>query len=259
MKGDRAVPTVNESMKTVRRVKLRDIEAFAQSHGRWAVTGAVAIGLLASAATLATLVEFHDEVIEPNVKAVDNSGLATAYALHSPVASVAMQILTTAGSVVVLTIVVAIGVIALALRKQWYAALGLALALGGAGLLNSFLKLWFHRSRPDVSWALASERSFSFPSGHAMLSLATYGMITYLLWRRFPRPLFRVISVALAILLILGIGVSRVYLGVHYPSDIIAGFLAGAIWLTAVIVATEGIHLFLPLRHPLTMSAPAAS
>jgi undecaprenyl-diphosphatase len=245
-------------VKTGKHVKLRDIEAIAQSHGARAVTGAVAIGLLASAATLATLVEFHDEVVEPNVQAADNAGLATAYALRSPVITLVMQALTTAGSVVVLAIVVATWVIVLALRKQWYAALGLARGVVGAGLFNYFLKLWFHRSRPDVSWALASERSFSFPSGHAMVSLAVYSMIAYLLWRRFPRPLFRVISGTLATLLILGIGVSRVNLGVHYPSDIVAGFLAGAVWLTAVVVAIEGLHLFLPLRRTLTMRAPAA-
>jgi len=66
----------------------------------------------------------------------------------------------------------------------------------------------------------------SFPSGHAMLSFVVFGMLAYLLWRHFPKPLIRAITFAVAALLILGIGVSRVYLGVHYPSDIIAEFPA---------------------------------
>lgn len=232
-----------------RRVSLSELESFALAHGRLAVVAAATIGLVASAATLGVLVELHDEVIEPNVQAADNSGLALAHSLASPATTAVMQTLTLAGSVVVLAMIVALGVVILVARRRWYAAIGLALALGGAGLLTYFLKLWFRRARPDVPWALSSEQSFSFPSGHAMLSFAVYGAIAYLLWRSFARPLFRVVTVLLTALLVLGIGASRVYLGVHYPSDIVAGFVAGGIWLTAVILTIEGLRLFLPPKR----------
>jgi undecaprenyl-diphosphatase len=97
--------------------------------------------------------------------------------------------------------------------------------------LNSLLKLAFHRARPDVAWAAAVLRSYSFPSGHAMVSTAAYGAIALVVSRLEPGLRWPAwIGVSLLVLLI---GLSRVYLGVHWPSDVIAGFAAGALLVLA--------------------------
>jgi undecaprenyl-diphosphatase len=147
-----------------------------------------------------------------------------------------------------LTIAVLASAVILVLRRAPIEALGLIAAFAGAGSLDATLKLWFHRDRPSVTWALAREPTFSFPSGHAMLILVVYGMILYLIVRLSQSRLLDVIATLIAVPLILAIGVSRVYLGVHYPSDILAGYLAGAIWLLAVIVSAEALHRLFPTR-----------
>ncbi|MCK9906483.1 phosphatase PAP2 family protein, partial [Frankia sp. Cpl3] len=100
-------------------------------------------------------------------------------------------------------------------------------------------------SRPSMHH-LVEAGSYSFPSGHAMVSAAFYGMLGYLIWlnlRQRTKPAWYV--VALTVLLIVAIGISRVYLGVHFPSDVIAGFAAGSIWLTACIFGLHAIRHYL--------------
>lgn len=108
-------------------------------------------------------------------------------------------------------------------------------AVGGSALMNVGLKLYFHRQRPDVSWALAHESSFSFPSGHSVAAICLYGILAYVLIARVKSLSARAVILGTAVLLVLGIGLSRIFLGVHYPSDVAAGYLAGSIWLLTVI------------------------
>jgi membrane-associated phospholipid phosphatase len=114
----------------------------------------------------------------------------------------------------------------------------LAIAMAGAGTLDYVLKLSFHRPRP-VAFFGAAPSSFSFPSGHALGSLCFYGILASVLSDRM-RPGKQKFFVWLAAASLVGtIGLSRIYLGVHYPSDVIAGYLAGAVWITAVTVVDK--------------------
>ena len=101
------------------------------------------------------------------------------------------------------------------------------------------MKLGFRRERPFFPDPLATESSFSFPSGHALISLAVYGSIALVLARRLPRRGDRMLLYAATGLLVLAIGFSRLYLGVHFLSDVLAGFAAGAAWLALLYVALE--------------------
>lgn len=122
-------------------------------------------------------------------------------------------------------------------RLRWEPLLLLAATLGSA-MLNILLKNVFQRERPDIN-RLAEEYSFSFPSGHSMGAFALYGILAYILWRLIrPLPL-RIASLALCVLLTLTIGLSRIYLGVHYPSDVIGGYIASGAWLALTIGAFE--------------------
>ena len=120
------------------------------------------------------------------------------------------------------------------IRKRQTSAL-FAFAVGGAILLNETLKTHFHRIRPHVPWSIGAEHTFSFPSGHSLFSSVLYGLIAYLVLSRHSPMLHRAIAAALAIALPLAIGLSRIYLGMHFPTDVLAGFITGAVWLSATI------------------------
>lgn len=114
----------------------------------------------------------------------------------------------------------------------------LAIAMVGATTLDSVLKLAFHRLRP-VAYYGVSPRSYSFPSGHALGSLCFYGILAAVLSDRMTSRKQKFLIWLTAALLVASIGFSRIYLGVHYPSDVIAGYLAGAVWVTAVTIVDE--------------------
>ena len=101
-------------------------------------------------------------------------------------------------------------------------------------ILNWILKQTFHRARPELH-RLIDIGGYSFPSGHAMNAFAFYGILAFLLWRHIPNQTGRTILILFSSLFIILIGISRVYLGVHYPSDIIGGYLASGFWLTIEI------------------------
>ncbi|MFC0274975.1 phosphatase PAP2 family protein [Metabacillus herbersteinensis] len=109
----------------------------------------------------------------------------------------------------------------------------IAVIAGANGLFVS-LKLLFHRARPDLH-RLIEASNYSFPSGHATNAFALYGILTFLLWRHIPSRLGRTILIILSVFMIFAIGMSRIYLGVHYPSDVIAGYFISAFWLTFLI------------------------
>jgi membrane-associated phospholipid phosphatase len=111
----------------------------------------------------------------------------------------------------------------------------LLLAMGGGLALNELLKAWFHRSRPTT--ALIYQYGLSFPSGHAMMSMAYYGCLAWLAVQHGGRWVWAILLVSWAIL----IGCSRMYLHVHYPTDVVAGFAGGTAWL---VLLRTGIHLF---------------
>jgi undecaprenyl-diphosphatase len=122
----------------------------------------------------------------------------------------------------------------LLLRRRRYEAAWLAVALAGASIFDALLKSVFHRARPEVVPHLAMVSNASFPSGHAMISAAAYMSIGLMLAETDPRPAGRVFLMAFASLLVVLIGCSRVYLGVHWPSDVVAGWCFGSVWALAV-------------------------
>jgi undecaprenyl-diphosphatase len=144
------------------------------------------------------------------------------------------------GGFTVISLVAAAASGFLILARRWRALLILLTAIGGAALLNQLLKVSFERARPDIALHLAQSWSASFPSGHAMIATATYLTIAAIVREtRSSRPL-RLYLMSVAVLLAVLIGVSRVYLGVHWPSDVAAGWAGGAAFaLCFWIVARE--------------------
>ncbi|WP_042356027.1 phosphatase PAP2 family protein [Bacillus rubiinfantis] len=108
------------------------------------------------------------------------------------------------------------------------------IAIIGSALLNQLLKHLFQRTRPDFH-RLIEISGYSFPSGHAMNAFTVYAMLAFILWRHISGRMGRSLLIIFSIMMIIAIGVSRIYLGVHYPSDIVGGYLASAIWLSLAI------------------------
>lgn len=142
----------------------------------------------------------------------------------------AMILITNLGYGYTYDLIVLSTFIVLAILNRWLEIRGLAVCLFGGAILNELLKHLFERARPDA-FHVVEAAGYSFPSGHAMVSLCFYGMLAFLLIRNVPSWRWRIIVVSCTEIFILLIGISRVYLGVHYPSDVLAGYTAGAAWL----------------------------
>ena len=147
--------------------------------------------------------------------------------------------ITTLGNFATLVVVTVIAVAVFWRRREGTDAVFVAFAFLGAQVLSSGMKLGFRRERPFFPDPLATESTFSFPSGHALVSLAVYGSIALVLARRLRRRGDRILLFAATGLLVGAIGFSRIYLGVHFLSDVLAGFAAGAAWLALLYVALE--------------------
>lgn len=137
---------------------------------------------------------------------------------------------TALGSGTLLAIATTAVFLMLVTTRDLYGAIHLALASIGAGVLTAFFKAFFARPRPDVVERLVQVASFSYPSGHALGTAACYFSFAMVARRHLPRHISREVLIGLTFLLILLVGLSRVYLGVHYFSDVLAGLLIGIGW-----------------------------
>lgn len=159
-----------------------------------------------------------DSAVIAGVRSPDVSGLLAPLRQITELGSTAAVI---AVAVLTLALAVAIG--------PWRHGVAGALTTMGASFLNGSIKLAIARERPDLLEPLIRERGFSFPSGHAAMAMVAYGILAVVIGRsRLPRPL-RAALIGGLLLLVLLIGMSRVWLGVHYPTDVLAGWTAGAV------------------------------
>ena len=134
----------------------------------------------------------------------------------------------------------------MAWHKVRGAAWTLPVAIIGAGLIIQGVKLVIKRPRPSFFTPLLHESGYSFPSGHSLIAMVVYGLLGYFLLHLFKNTGVRLLVRVLTVLLVVAIGVSRVYVGVHYPTDVLAGWTAGVPWLITCL----GLHEVLARRWP---------
>jgi undecaprenyl-diphosphatase len=201
------------------------------------------LGLLFSAGALWLFGGIAEDIIHHDP--LTQFDLAVADLLHRQASPIAIELakgITQLGSPVFIAgwgLLVALVLLA---RREYLPLGGWVAALVGGALLDGMLKAIFHRPRPTWDVPALTARGFSFPSGHAMGSLIAYGMLVYLVVRGLESHRARVGLVAGAVILVLLIGLSRMYLGVHYFSDVIGGYAAGAVWLTACVSGLEVVR-----------------
>jgi membrane-associated phospholipid phosphatase len=193
------------------------------------------VGLGAALVTTFGLVELHDEILKASFEQRDQAIQSWVHGFTRPWLTEVMTALTWIGSPVVL-----VPGVTLAAGWMWWrgrkddAVFVAAATLGGVAL-DEAMKLHFKRLRPDLPWAIVHEHSFSFPSGHSVMAMVLYGVIVYKTQDKLSSKWAKAALLVGACLMVVGIGVSRVYLGVHYPSDVEGGYFVGAVWLAAVI------------------------
>lgn len=142
----------------------------------------------------------------------------------------AMRDITSLGSASVLVLITTATIIYFLLVRRWATALLIFVAVAGGQVLSSLLKVGIDRPRPELVSHLVTETSLSFPSGHAMLSAVTYLTLGSLAARFLPGRVAKVYVLSLSVLVAILVGISRIYLGVHWPSDVLAGWCAGFAW-----------------------------
>jgi membrane-associated phospholipid phosphatase len=191
------------------------------------------LGLTICLVILTILAWLFQEVLEHEAFTFDTSWLLWLHQFANPSLDSLMLTITRLGDPIVVVIIVIVSLAILWWRRQQQEAKIFVIACLGAFVLNTGLKLVFSKVRPQLWTHLIPETSFSFPSGHALGSLVLYGLLAYLLATNYPKAA-KFIYV-FAAFLIAGIGISRLYLGVHWPTDILAGYGVGFLWLMICI------------------------
>jgi len=219
------------------RATLRWRVVFKDFWGRIRAEPVILATLLLVAGAIWVFVELAGDVIEGDTHAFDRAillGLRSAADPTDPIGPLwvegAARDITSLGGTTVLTLITIAAVIYLLLIRMHGAAVLVIASVGGGMLLSTALKFAFDRTRPDLVPHAVDVYTASFPSGHAMLSAVTYLTLGALLARVQPDRRVKAYLLLVVVLVTLLVGISRIYLGVHWPTDVLAGWCLGAAW-----------------------------
>jgi len=200
--------------------------------------------LLGLATAIATLIFFGwlaDEALEGHARQFDDATRAAVHQFASPLITAIMRGFSFVGSTIALTAGTIFVVVRFVMRKWKREAKLFAITMIGAGLLNITLKLAFKRPRPVPFFNLSAPETYSFPSGHSLTSAVFFGALAAIVTARIKSKRVRLAIWIVSTAMFLLIGLSRIYLGVHYTTDVIAGFAAALIWILVVRFVEMGL------------------
>ena len=192
----------------------------------------IVVGLAALSALLVVLGFVAEAIRQQEVFILDTTATPFLHGIQSPFMDALMNTLTTIGSSFVIPPIFVVTVILLARKRRFGAATFLGVAAIGGVIIEWAMKLVFARPRPQLAWAHV-QPDYSFPSGHTMNSAVFYVALALIIWSIFGRRI-GVAALTVAVVLTIGVGISRIYLGYHYLTDVIAAILAGTAWLLVV-------------------------
>jgi len=192
----------------------------------------VVVGFAGLIASLVVLGVVAEGVRTQEVFALDTWATPFLHGIASPSLDALMNALTDIGTVPVIGPILAVAVAWLGWKRRYGAALFLGITSGGSLLLQGVMKSWFERPRQKLPWAQVLP-DYSFPSGHTMNAIIFYVALALIVWSVLGRRV-GLVALVVAIALALGVGVSRIYLGYHYLTDVVGGLLAGIAWLLVV-------------------------
>ncbi len=202
-----------------------------------AIVGSILfLGLASAVGALFFFAWLAEEVLEGDAKTFDETVRVFVHGFASDLLTTLMRFTTMLGSTLFLSFL-CISVFVIFIIKNWKrAAILLMTTMAGAVILNFVLKVSFGRTRPVPFFDTPLPDSYSFPSGHALYAACCYGVLAWLVTTRTQNKSLTILLWSLAVLLALLIGLSRIYLGVHYPSDVFAGYAAAVVWILTVIL-----------------------
>lgn len=204
----------------------------------------VSVALIIVVTGINLFIELTEELKEGELAAIDTQITDHIISFRTPALTEFFLWMTHIGDIYGYLIVGGIFILVSAIVfKSWKYIAQISFVLVLATVSNMILKRFIDRARPDIEH-LVSVESLSYPSGHAMSAMAFYGFLIYLIYRFKISPFLKMGAIVLFILVILSIGVSRIYLGVHFPSDIAGGFVAGFIWVVFCILAFNLIEIY---------------
>lgn len=215
------------------------------AHSFYTALGAyLVLGFVISALAVWAFAEFADVVEEGATMTFDLAAMEWMEAHRIAFLDQFLLDVTALGTGLVVVVIVGVAGLFLVLTDHRYSAILLLVASVGGMLLNAVLKLVYDRPRPSNVEALTHTVSTSFPSGHAMSAVIVYGTVAYLAARLQKKRWARALTMLLAAVIIISIAASRVYLGVHYPSDVLAGSIVGAAWAAFCMAGLEAVRVF---------------
>ena len=173
------------------------------------------------------------------IGSLDLSLLQALFALRDQSAVQALIWITELGSTITIGGLAVCAAFLFALRGRFAYLAGLIVSVAGSAVAVFLLKEIVHRARPDALYQAYAETDFSFPSGHATMSLALYGFLAYVAWQIIPSKGWRIAAVLGTGVLIALISFSRLYLGVHYLSDVAGGIVVGSFFLSLAIFTSK--------------------
>ena len=203
----------------------------------WDVFLRIGAGFVVIGGAAIVFAEIADDLTEQDLDSIDQTFMRSLAAHVAPATRELFQWLTRLGDTMTLTGICIVVTWALLWRRHRWLTLGWVTTVAGGTALNWLLKQYFQRARP-VHDGFEAVQGFSFPSGHSAGSVIVYGMLAYLAMRLLPARWH--VPVALIVAMLAGtIGASRLFLGVHYPSDVVSGFAVGIAWLGLCITSIE--------------------
>lgn len=203
---------------------------------------ALVLGFLLALSALLLFAWIAEEMLEGDTAQFDLRVTTLVHGHSTSQLTALMKALTVLGSSLVMTPLAILTLVLCYFRRDFDALKTLTTTFVGALLFELLLKPAFHRARPVPFFDLPMPASFSFPSGHALFSFCFFATLAALLSGRVTRRAAKVAVWSIALLLSFGIGFSRIYLGVHYPSDVLAGYVAGVVWVATVKFANDLRH-----------------
>jgi len=209
---------------------------------RLALGSLLFVGMISAIAALFFFGWLADEMLEGDTRRFDETVRASIHEFAFPALTSVMQLMSFLGSTLFLIVFGVVVVIALYLRKHRRGATLFTITTVGASLLLIVLKLTFRRARPEPFFETILPASYSFPSGHSLAAFCFYGALAEILTGRTDKLWLQIIVWTSAVMMILLIGISRIYLGVHHPSDVVAGYAVGLIWVMTIAIGDKLVH-----------------